>query len=343
MPIGRAYPDHVAITIRATLPMEFDLPDEAHRVEDPAFRFRYEKVVHPRDLELSYEYESLSDSVAPEQASAYLDHLDQTWGLLHYSLWWEPGSRPFWTRQRKLELATMFGLFLLLMTSPAFQVLAHRALRAGRLARSISCATWARRWALASPRPVLRRAALSLQLARLQLLAGRHAEAEALATAALQRTAHGGELANAIHVDALYCLCSLRMRQKRYDEADDYLGRAQQAASSLHAQKPLQRAARVLLRVSVRAKRGDTSGAREAIDMAEALAMGDRVLAYEVAGVRATVLEADGDPHGAREALLRHVRMAEETFGPEHLFAKEARRELAELEERCGPDESSRG
>lgn len=336
MPIGRKYPDHVSVKIRATLPMEFNLKDDTKVIEDPAFRLRYEKVINPKDLELSYEYESLSDSVSPDQAVAYLKHIDETWDLLSYSLWKRPGTA-FWTLRRKIEHGVFLPVFLLLMAFPILRVLAHRAyIRKGNVTRSIAYATWAYRTALASFRPILNRAAVAVYLAQLKTMAGQYTEAEVLVTAALQRTPSGGKLANAIHCEALYALCVLRARQKRFEESSDYLTRAEHAAKLLPEGKPMQRALRRLLRVSVNASLGNTNGAEEAISDAEALARGDRLIAYMAASTRAEVLEADGEKVGAGQLLSRNLRTAEETFGPGHFFALEAKRELHEFEQRHG-------
>lgn len=335
MPIGRAFPDHVAVEIKATLPVDFAFMEDTRIIEDPAFRFQWKKTIDSRGLELFYEYESLADSVSPSQAADYLKRIDETRGLLSTGLWMRPNGG-FWT-PRGIGFAGFLPIYLLLMASPVLRVLASRAyLSKGNVKRSIGYAVWAHRMALVSFRPILHRAAIAVYLSQLKAMAGDFAEAEELATAALRRTPNGGRLANAIHRDALYALSILRVRQKRLDEASDYLTRAEQAAELLPEGKPTQRAFRKLQRVSINASLGNTKGANETISEAESLARGDRYVAYMSAFTRAEVLEADGQTDEAGLLLRRNLRTAEETFGSGHFFTQEIKRGLQEFEERQG-------
>lgn len=192
-------------------------------------------------------------------------------------------------------------------------------------------------------RPILNRAAVAVYLSQLKTMAGDFEAAEQLAMAALRRTPSGGRLANAIQCEALYALAILRERQKRYAEAEDYLTRAEHAAEFLPEGKPIQRALRRLLRVSINASLGNAEGAEDAISEAQDLVRGDRSVAYMSGFTRAEVLEADGRKDEARELLDRNLRTAEETFGPRHFFTEEARRALQDFEERHGSIRQSMG
>lgn len=337
MPIGRDYPDHVHVSIRARLPTDFRVKDETHEIEDPAFRFRFEKEVGDRQVRLTYEYESLSESVSPAGVPAYLERVDETRDYLTYSLWKRPGDAGSWTTPSASAFGGGLATWLLLMACPVLRTLSsYTYARSGNLARSISYAIWAHRFARLSLRPILRRAATAVELAQLKAMAGAFPEAEALATAALRRTASGGRYANTIHCGALYALCIIRMRQERLDEAQDYLNRVEHAAKLLPDAKPVQRAHRKILGASISANLGNPSCAEEAIREAEHLAPGDRLIGLMATLARAEAMLARGRRDEAGQLLQRGVRAAEETYGPGHAFTREARRELRKFEERSG-------
>ena len=331
MPIGHDHPDHIAVKIRATLPMPFQPEKRTRVVEDPAFRLRFDKKVDTRSLELSYDYESLADSVSPEQSAAYLEHIDQARDLLSTSLWNTPGSDRT-RRSPLLGFAVGLLMFVVFMASPVLGRLAYRAHLKGRRQASLRNATWAHRLALATPRPRLNRAAAAVLRADLLTIAGRHSEAEALLLTALRRSAGTGRLANAVHSAALVALCNLRCHQKRFEEADDYLTRAEQARRRLPYPQPIQRAHQILMRVGVDARLGIVEGAAAAIAEAETLGRGDRTVVFAAASSRGQVAAAAGDPERARRIFAANVRAAEEIFGPDHSFTAAARDELAELE-----------
>lgn len=329
MPIGREHPDHIALKIRATLPMEFQPAKSTRVVADPAFRLRYDEKVGPRALELSYDYVSLSDSVSPEQSAAYLEHVDQAQNLLAFSLWSTPGDSP--SRAPAVAFAASLGL-LLLLASPGFRWLAFRARRKGHLQAGIRHATWYHRFAVASPRPLLNRAAAAIHLAELEAVAGRDARAEALLKAALRRTTGESRAATAVHASVLLALAELRDSQKRFEEADGYLHRAEQATRRLPYPQPTQRAAQILLRVRVNARLGIVEGAAAAISEAEFLGRGDAGVGFAAASTRARVAQAEGDDPRAGRILAGNVRAAEETFGAHHPLTAAARDELTEFQ-----------
>lgn len=334
MPIGRDHPDHVSVAIDAKLPMTFEFKDSKQAIDDPAFRFRYEKSVHGRDLSLRYEYESLADSVAPENVKTYLERVDEAHDLLSYSLWKQPGGSSSDTGRRAVAPGLVALVLALLLASPFLQFAAGRAQAQGRSDRAIRLMQWSRRVAPIHFRPRLNRARLSVALGMSLAHDGRYTEATTLITEALRHTARSGALANQIHHDALLAFCLVHLRQRQFERAGEYLDRAEQTATSIRSGKGLPVVYRKLLRVSIDAGLGRTANLHEAISEAESDAAGDRTIAIMAEGIRAEVFEAEGRTDRARDAFERHLRIATEIFGPDHLYVREARRDLADFERR---------
>jgi len=88
LPLGIDFPQHQILRTEVTLPEAW--PDEAgtQTISDPAFTFRKDYRCAGRKLVVEYEYQSLTDSVAPGQVGQYLQRLDQCSQSLGYTLNW---------------------------------------------------------------------------------------------------------------------------------------------------------------------------------------------------------------------------------------------------------------
>ncbi len=87
-PLGISFPEHQILRTEATLPQDWPSGTDDKTIYDPAFTFRKDIRCAGNRLVLEYEYQSLADSVFPDQVSQYLDHLNQISQSLDYVLIW---------------------------------------------------------------------------------------------------------------------------------------------------------------------------------------------------------------------------------------------------------------
>lgn len=77
MPLGRTFPSHIQHVISIDLPKPGDFEDESKTIEDAFQRFHL-KVKHSgKNLRLTYEYQSLADTIPVENIPAYLQKLEE--------------------------------------------------------------------------------------------------------------------------------------------------------------------------------------------------------------------------------------------------------------------------
>lgn len=89
LPLGISYPEHQILRTEVTLPEAWPAETDEKDIYDPAFTFRRASQCAGKKLVMAYEYQSLADAVAPEQAVQYLDHLNQASQLLGRTLAWK--------------------------------------------------------------------------------------------------------------------------------------------------------------------------------------------------------------------------------------------------------------
>lgn len=77
LPLGVPFPQHQILRTEVTLPSPWPFETSGKNISDPAFSFRKSYQCAGNKLVMEYEYQSLADSVSPEQAGQYLQHLDQ--------------------------------------------------------------------------------------------------------------------------------------------------------------------------------------------------------------------------------------------------------------------------
>ena len=88
LPLGISFPQHQILRTEVTLPGAWPADAGKKTVFDPAFAFRKDYRCAGGKLVMEYEYQSLADSVAPDQVSQYLQELDQSSQILGYTLIW---------------------------------------------------------------------------------------------------------------------------------------------------------------------------------------------------------------------------------------------------------------
>jgi len=88
MPLGMSYPEHQILRTEVALPRAWQFDTVGKSVSDPAFTFKKNCWMDSGKLVMQYEYQSLSDSVPPEQISQYLQDVDESAQSLGYTLTW---------------------------------------------------------------------------------------------------------------------------------------------------------------------------------------------------------------------------------------------------------------
>lgn len=89
MPLGISFPQHQILRTEVILPRAWPSDVERKTIADPAFTFRKNCWCAGNKLVMEYEYQSLADSVSPEQVNQYLQRLDQSSQSLGYTLNWQ--------------------------------------------------------------------------------------------------------------------------------------------------------------------------------------------------------------------------------------------------------------
>jgi transglutaminase-like putative cysteine protease len=88
MPLALRFPRHEIFRAEINLPRNWLVPNENRTIEDPNFSYRIRRTTALRQLTLEYEYQSLADSVPPNQVGRYVQHLDDAFHDVGYSLFW---------------------------------------------------------------------------------------------------------------------------------------------------------------------------------------------------------------------------------------------------------------
>ena len=88
MPLGLSYPVHRILRTEVTLPRTWTPEQDSKIISDPAFVFRKTSGCDGKKLGMVYEYQSLSDSVAPDAVADYLRRVKQASQSLGYTLEW---------------------------------------------------------------------------------------------------------------------------------------------------------------------------------------------------------------------------------------------------------------
>lgn len=88
-PLGINFPEHYILRTEVTLAAPLPYSPSVKTISDPAFTFRKTGQFVGNKLVMEYEYQTLVDSVAPDDVGDYLQHLDQCSQLLGDTLnWW---------------------------------------------------------------------------------------------------------------------------------------------------------------------------------------------------------------------------------------------------------------
>ena len=89
-PLGTDYPEHQTLRTEVTFPQDdVASASEAKTIEDPVFTFRKTRYASGNRTVIQYDYQTLADSVSPDNMSDYLDHLNQCSQMLGNSLEWQ--------------------------------------------------------------------------------------------------------------------------------------------------------------------------------------------------------------------------------------------------------------
>jgi hypothetical protein len=88
MPLGISYPQHQILRTEVTLPQAWPAGAEQKTFSDPAFTYRKDNRCTGGQLMMEYEYQSLADSISPEQVSQHIQQLEQSSQSLGYALLW---------------------------------------------------------------------------------------------------------------------------------------------------------------------------------------------------------------------------------------------------------------
>ncbi len=81
-PLGIDFPRHQILRTDVTLPDNVSFGDATKTISDAAFTFRKDRRCGGRRMVLKYEYESLSDSLSPDEVADHLQKLDECSQLL---------------------------------------------------------------------------------------------------------------------------------------------------------------------------------------------------------------------------------------------------------------------
>jgi Domain of Unknown Function with PDB structure (DUF3857)/Transglutaminase-like superfamily len=88
LPLGISYPQHQILRTEVTLPQAWPVDADQKTFSDSAFTLRKDYRCTGWQMVMEYEYQSLADSVPPEQVSRHLQQLDQSLQSLGYVLTW---------------------------------------------------------------------------------------------------------------------------------------------------------------------------------------------------------------------------------------------------------------
>jgi len=88
LPLEINFPQHQILRTEVTLPEAWPFDADRKTIFDPAFTFRKAYRCAGNKLVMEYEYQSLADSVSPEQVSQYFQRLNQSSQSLGYTLTW---------------------------------------------------------------------------------------------------------------------------------------------------------------------------------------------------------------------------------------------------------------
>ena len=86
MPLGIGYPLHQFHEIELELPRAWSASNELRVVEGDFSRLRWQVIHNGKNIRLTYDYETLADSVPVEKVPAYLNTQQQMRALLNYSI-----------------------------------------------------------------------------------------------------------------------------------------------------------------------------------------------------------------------------------------------------------------
>jgi hypothetical protein len=88
MPVSVPFPEHQILRTKITLPVLWNADSLSKTVSDPAFIFQKNLKCAGNKVVLNCEYQSLKDSIRPDEAAQYIQHLNQASKALAYSLSW---------------------------------------------------------------------------------------------------------------------------------------------------------------------------------------------------------------------------------------------------------------
>lgn len=89
LPLGISYPQHQILRTEVTLPQAWPAGAEQKTFSDSAFTFRKVYRCTGGQMVMEYDYQSLADSVPPEQVRQHIERLDQSLQSLGYVLTWQ--------------------------------------------------------------------------------------------------------------------------------------------------------------------------------------------------------------------------------------------------------------
>jgi hypothetical protein len=87
-PLGINYPVHQILRTEVTLPLEWVYGASDKTISGPSFTFRKTARCAGNKFVMQYEYQSLADSVSPDDVSDYIDRLGQCSKILGDSVTW---------------------------------------------------------------------------------------------------------------------------------------------------------------------------------------------------------------------------------------------------------------
>jgi hypothetical protein len=88
MPVAVPFPEHQVLRIEITLPAAWAAETSNKTVSDLAFFFQKNLRRSGNKIVMNYEYQSLMDSANPDQATQYIQDLNQASKSLGYSVNW---------------------------------------------------------------------------------------------------------------------------------------------------------------------------------------------------------------------------------------------------------------
>lgn len=88
LPLGISYPQRQTLRTEVTLPQVWPVDADQKTFSDPAFAFHKDYRCTGGQIVMQYEYQSLADSVSPDQVSQHIRQLDQSSQSLGYALLW---------------------------------------------------------------------------------------------------------------------------------------------------------------------------------------------------------------------------------------------------------------